>query len=151
MNYRVVLTLNKVRNIHEEIFKKGFRANSSVIQLIEYFCVGALSALVEWTTFSVFLLCGIYYLWGVFFSFILATGTNYWLCRRFVFLSRRHGVPKEATLLYLVSAAGLILNIVLMWVMVDVKDMPPIMSKILASTMVFGWNFISRKLWVFGN
>lgn len=149
LSYCSIILISKRGSSHETFFKKTLNQKSWT-QLIHYLCVGGVSALVEWGTFSVILSVNINYLIAVFISFIFATGVNYWLCKRFIFFHSQHVIYMEATLIYLVSAIGLILNILLMWLMVDIKDMHPIVSKVPATGTVFIWNFISRKFWVFG-
>jgi len=121
-----------------------------VKQLIRYAGAGGLAALVEWGTFNCLLKFNLHYLMAVILAFILATGVNYRLCRWFVFFSGPHQLYMEAALLYLVSAVGLAMNILLMWLMVGLMALPPFTSKVLATGMVFIWNFTSRRIWVFG-
>lgn len=120
------------------------------IQLIKYVGVGGTAALVEWTSFA--LLVGpvrLHYLAAVTVSFIIATAVNYVLSARFVFVRGRHPAHKELILLYLVSAIGLLLNLLLMTLFVGHMSTPALPSKIEATGIVFFWNFISRKIWVF--
>ncbi len=120
------------------------------VQLIQYVGVGGTAALVEWTSFA--LLVGaarIHYLAAVIISFIAATAVNYVLCTRFVFVRGRHPAHKELVLLYLVSAIGLMLNLLLMALFVGLWSMPAVPAKITATGIVFFWNFGARKLWVF--
>jgi len=120
------------------------------IQLIKYVGVGGAAALVEWTSFA--LLVGparIYYLVAVVISFLVATAVNYVLSGRYVFTRGRHPAHKELVLLYLVSAIGLVLNMLLMFVFVGLWSIPAMPSKIAATGVVFFWNFGARKMWVF--
>ena len=73
---------------------------NEIIQFVNYFFVGGLAALVEWSAFAV-LSYGIqwHYLIATFASFTVATGVNYYLSRR-VFKARRHSVTKEVALVY---------------------------------------------------
>jgi putative flippase GtrA len=120
------------------------------VQLLKYVGVGGAAALVEWTSFA--LLVGaarIHYLAAVIISFILATAVNYLLSGRFVFVRGRHPAHKELLLLYLVSAIGLFLNLILMTLFVGLWSIHPMPAKIAATGFVFFWNFGARKMWVF--
>ena len=120
------------------------------IQLIKYVGVGGTAALVEWTSFA--LLVGpvhLHYLAAVIVSFIIATAVNYVLSARFVFVRGRHPAHKELVLLYLVSAIGLILNLLLMTLFVGHLSTSAMLAKIESTGIVFFWNFSARKLWVF--
>ncbi len=120
------------------------------IQLVKYVGVGGSAALVEWSSFA--LLIGaahLHYLAAVTVSFLAATAANYALCTRFVFVRGRHPAHKELFLLYLVSAIGLVLNLILMSFFVGYLSVHAMQAKIASTGIVFFWNFGSRKLWVF--
>ncbi len=120
------------------------------VQLIKYVGVGGTAALVEWTSFA--LLIGaarLHYLAAVSVSFTIATAVNYLLSVLFVFVRGRYPAHKELILLYLVSAIGLILNLLLMSLFVGLFALPVMPSKIAATGIIFFWNFGARKMWVF--
>jgi putative flippase GtrA len=122
----------------------------SSIQLVKYVGVGGSAALVEWSSFA--LLIGpaqLHYLAAVTVSFLTATAVNYVLSARFVFVRGRHPAHKELFLLYLVSAIGLVLNLLFMSFFVGHLSIHAMPAKIASTGMVFFWNFGSRKLWVF--
>jgi len=133
-----------------QLFNQIRSRENLIKQLVKYAGVGGLATLVEWGTFNCLLKFNLHYLTAVIIAFFLAAGVNYRLCRRYVFFSGPHQLYMEATLLYLVSAVGLAMNILLMWLMVGLLALPPFTSKVLATGMVFIWNFTSRKIWVFG-
>jgi putative flippase GtrA len=91
----------------------------------------------------------IHHLAAVIISFIAATAVNYVLCTRFVFVRGRHPAHRELLLLYLVSAVGLMLNLLLMSLLVGLWSMRAVPAKIAATGIVFFWNFSARKMWVF--
>ena len=120
------------------------------IQLVKYVGVGGSAALVEWSSFA--LLIGpahLHYLAAVAVSFLGATAVNYVLSARFVFVRGRHPAHKELFLLYLVSAIGLVLNLILMSFFVGYLSIHAMPAKIASTGIVFFWNFGSRKMWVF--
>ncbi len=122
------------------------------IQLIRYVGVGGTAAIVEWMSFA--LLIGparIHYLIAVTVSFIVATAVNYVLSVRFVFARGKYPAHKELFLLYLVSAIGLFINLLLMSLFVGYLSIIAIPAKIAATGIVFFWNFGARKMWVFEN
>ena len=120
------------------------------IQLIKYVGVGGTAALVEWTSFALLIrIAQLHYLYAVTASFIAATAVNYVLSALFVFVRGRHPVHKELILLYMVSAIGLFLNLLLMSLFVGLFAMQKMPSKIAATGIIFFWNFGARKIWVF--
>jgi putative flippase GtrA len=120
------------------------------LQLAKYVGVGGSAALVEWSSFALLIgLAHLHYLAAVTVSFFVATAVNYVLSARFVFVRGRHPVHKELFLLYLVSAIGLALNLILMSFFVGYLSIHAMPAKIASTGIVFFWNFGSRKLWVF--
>jgi putative flippase GtrA len=120
------------------------------IQLIKYIGVGGTAALIEWTGFAILIgPARFHYLVAVTVSFITATAINYILSARFVFVRGRHPAHKELMLLYLVSAIGLVMNLLLMTFFVGLLKFSAMPAKIASTGIVFIWNFSSRKIWVF--
>ncbi len=118
--------------------------------MIRYVGVGGTAALVEWMSFA--FLIGppqLHYLAAAAASFIVATAVNYVLSTRFVFVRGRHPAHKELFLLYLVSAIGLVINLLLMSFFVGRLSFSAMPAKITATGIVFFWNFGARKFWVF--
>ena len=121
-------------------------------QLFSYFFVGLAAALVEWTSFWVFnspLRLGIYL--STLLSFLIATSVNWLLGRKTTFKkhSKARDARKDILPVFLVSGVGLGLNILLMWLFVDRLLWIPLLSKILATGIVFAWNFTSRRFLIY--
>ena len=123
---------------------------------ISYFGVGGVSALVEWAVFSLLeYTLNLPYLLATVLAFLVSTTTNWLLGRRFTFKGAELGKKKakEAFLVFLVSAIGLGMNLGLMYLFVDVFGMKTnllkTIAKILSTGIVFIWNFLSRKLWIY--
>ena len=120
------------------------------IQLLKYVGVGGTAAIVEWSSFAVLIgFARLHYLSAVSISFIAATTVNYVLSARYVFMRGRHPAHRELILLYLVSAIGLVLNLMLMTLFVGHWSVPAMPAKIASTGFVFFWNFGARKIWVF--
>ena len=116
----------------------------------KYFFVGGASAVLEWSIFAVFLyVLEQHYLVSGTFSFVLATGANYFLSVKYVFGAGRYERNKRVLLLYFVSAIGIILNLGILAVGIDRLGGHEMVSKVFATAMVFGWNFASRYYLVF--
>ena len=135
---------------------KSFFSSKSVRQFISYFGVGGVSALVEWSVFSLLeYLLDVPYLLATVLAFLVSTTTNWILGRTFTFKDSayREKKAKEAVLVFLVSAIGLGFNLILMYLFVDIFGMDTNLlktaAKILATGLVFLWNFLSRKLWIY--
>lgn len=115
-----------------------------------YIVVGGVSALADWGIF-VLALYGfdLHYLVAGTISFVFATALNYFLSARFVFGSGRRRRSERIFLLYMVSVIGVGFNLGLLSVGIDVLDLHPMVSKMIATSMVLGWNFFARYYFVF--
>ena len=128
----------------------------SVRQFASYFAVGGVSALVEWCVFSLLeYLLDVPYLLATVLAFLVSTTVNWILGRTFTFRDSayREKKAKEAFLVFLVSGIGLVFNLILMYLFVDIFGMDTnllkTVAKIMATGLVFIWNFLSRKYWVY--
>ena len=131
-------------------------ASKGIKQFLSYFGVGGVSALVEWAVFSLLeYLLDMPYLLATILAFIFSTTTNWFLGRTFTFKESAYKdkKAKEIFLVFLVSAIGLGFNLLLMYLFVDVFGMNTnllkTIAKILSTGIVFIWNFLSRKLWIY--
>lgn len=137
-----------------KIFSKEF-----ITQFISYFCVGGLAAIVEWVMFYVFSsLVGIEYLVSTGLAFIFSTTANWFLGRIMTFKGNKKyegKTFKEILLVFTVSGVGLLFNLLLMYLFVTViglnTDILMTCSKIMSTGIVFIWNFLARKFWVYKN
>lgn len=84
-------------------------------------------------------------------TFVLATLVNYVLSIRFVFLSgTRFGRGWEVFLVFAVSAVGLALNQAILAAAVELGHFPLFLAKVTATAMVFFWNYLARRHFIFG-
>jgi len=130
---------------------------SAIKQFVSYFCVGGMAAAVEWVMFAIFAnIIGINYILATCFSFVFSTTTNWFLGRIWTFKSSKtyeKQKVKEILMIFLVSAVGLLFNIGLMYLFVTVigwnTSILRSASKVVATGMVFIWNFLIRKFVVY--
>jgi putative flippase GtrA len=116
-----------------------------------YFLVGGISACFDIGFFFVFAkLLGYYYIGVAVVGFVFAVLLNYFLSVRFVFTSGvRFGRAQELALVYLVSAIGLALHLLILYTAVDVMGVELMLSKLISTGAVFVWNFLARNYFVF--
>jgi putative flippase GtrA len=121
------------------------------MRIVRYFFVGAVAAAVDIGLFTVFArLLGYDYFIVAGCTFIVATLVNYLLSVRHVFASgARFGRSLEVGLVFAVSAIGLAINQGVMFVAVERLGLDLVLSKILATGIVFLWNYQSRANFVF--
>lgn len=135
--------------------------NNETVKLLLYLFVGGTAALVEWGLF--------YLLFNYVFSaeawelalrtsaatataFSLSTIYHYFLGNILVFNSgSRYGKSKEISLVFLVSVMGLVFNLLLMYIFVNLCGWQALLSKVLSSCIVVAWNYLARKKFIFGS
>ncbi len=115
--------------------------------LFLYLIVGGLATIVEWIGFWIF--CDalyIQYLLATALAFVFSTFANWLFGRLLVFRGKQNqSLLKEIASIYLTSLGGLLLNLIIMYVMVDFLALGEMFSKITATVLVFSYNYIIRK------
>jgi putative flippase GtrA len=122
-----------------------------LVRAARYFVVGGISAVFDISLFFVFAkLLGYHYLAVSTVTFVFAVALNYTLSVRYVFTSGvRFSRGQELALVYLVSAIGLGLHLLVLYVAVDKLGVELMLSKFVATGSVFMWNFLVRNYFVF--
>ena len=135
---------------------KKLLSSNNIRQFISYFGVGGVAALVEWGSFFLLeYLFNLPYLLATALAFLVSTTTNWFLGRVFTFRESayRNKRIREVILVFAVSAIGLLFNLALMYLFVTVMRMDTntlkTIAKVLATGIVFMWNFLARKLWIY--
>ena len=130
---------------------------ANIKQFISYFFVGGVAAIVEWVMFFIFAnVLQINYFVSTVIAFIFSTTANWILGRITTFKDNntyKDKKAKEAFLVFVVSAIGLLFNLILMYLCVTVMGfdsaLGKTLSKIAATGIVFIWNFLIRKLVIY--
>lgn len=130
---------------------------ANIKQFISYFFVGGVAAIVEWVMFFIFAnVLQINYFVSTVIAFIFSTTANWILGRIITFKDNntyKDKKAKEAFLVFIVSAIGLLFNLILMYLFVTVmgfdSSLGKTLSKIAATGIVFIWNFLIRKLVIY--
>lgn len=115
--------------------------------LFLYLIVGALATIVEWSGFWIFFdMLQIQYLLATALAFVFSTFANWLLGRILVFRGKQNqSLLKELLSIYLTSIGGLLLNLGIMYVMVDFCSIREMIAKITATVLVFSYNYLIRK------
>jgi putative flippase GtrA len=125
--------------------------NSPIRAFVLYLLVGAIATIAEWAAFYVLeTLFGMPYLYATALAFVLSTFVN-WLAGIVILFKPRGSLLADLAKVYLASIAGLIFNLGLMWLFVDCMHLPSMLSKILATGIVFVWNFLIRRFVIYKN
>lgn len=121
------------------------------MRIIKYFFVGGTAAVIDIGLFSIF---ASYLGWPwipvSIITFILATLANYFLSIKFVFESgSRHAKHVELFGVFIVSGLALLVNQIVLYVAIEIFAWHLIFSKIIATGVVFFWNYYGRSKFVF--
>ena len=118
-------------------------------QMFLYLVVGAGATLVEWGVF--YLLAEkmlITYPAAVTVAFAFSTLAN-WKLGRILLFKDTPVIKGELTKIYLTSILGLLMNLIIMYVEIEHFAMDQMLSKIIATAIVFQWNFLIRKFVIY--
>ncbi|CAM3412573.1 GtrA family protein [Helicobacter labetoulli] len=113
-------------------------------KLYKYILVGGSAALINWLIFYITIKFGLWYITAGFISFILATLWNFLFARIFIFKHSTHHLFKESVLIYLVSFCGLLIDMGVLFVCVEILNFHTMLGKIIATGIAFIFNFSVR-------
>ena len=121
----------------------------SIKDFLLYIIVGGIATVAEWAVFFVLGKGSLHYALATAIAYILSTFVNWLAGRILVFKERNQPITKEIVSVYLASIVGLLLNLLIMWVAVDLLSLNQMLSKIAATGIVFVYNFLVRKLLIY--
>ena len=127
------------------------KTNNGFIQFVRYGLVSVIALAVDFGGMVLLVeLLSIHYLVAATVSFISGLAVNYLLSRAWVFTERKYeSRVKEFIIFTSIGIVGLLLNNSIMWLAVERIGIYYIFSKIIATILVFFWNFGLRKMLVF--
>ncbi len=121
-----------------------------IAQVMKFVVVGGLSFVLDFIIYFVLTnFLSVYYLIAGFFSFTLSLIFNYMMSMKFVFkskddLKKSHEFVIFATL----SVMGLGLNLLSLYVLVDLFKMNDLIAKVFVAGIVMVFNFVTRKIFL---
>ena len=115
-----------------------------------YVIVGGIATLAEWAVFGLLSrFSPLHYEISTVIAYIISTFVNWISGRIILFKSDGKNIAKELLQIYLASVIGLLLNMLIMWIAVDILNVTEMLSKIIATALVFFWNYLIRKLYIY--
>lgn len=132
-------------------------------QILKFGVVGFICFLIDFgITTGLTNIFGVHYLISKFLGFVISAVVNYILSIKFVFTQKKEmDKSKEFTVFLVLSAIGLLINEVVMFVCIDVvyanngylqaeisNELMVSISSVIATGIVMVYNFISRKLFL---
>lgn len=131
------------------VWENGMFLKKNIKQFVLYLVVGSGATIAEWAVF--YLLeerLHIFYMTAAGIAFVLSTFVN-WALGRIIMFHSNQNTWKELTKIYLTAIAGFLMNLLIMWIAIQKLDSDEMIAKMIATGIVFFWNFIIRKLMIY--
>ena len=125
---------------------------NGVLQLVRYVFVGGIATVVDWgVLFILTEYAHLYYLVSAIIAFIAGLITNFILSKLLVFKANeaRMNAVMEFVSYAIIGVIGLGITELIMFLFTDLWHTHYMISKIVATIIVFAWNYIARKLIVY--
>ncbi len=120
-----------------------------ISQFFKFGVVGVIAFIVDYL--SLYLLTeflNVYYLISSIISFLLSIIVNYILSIKWVFDIKKKQSFKDVIIFTLLSAIGLLINLLVMYLSVEVFKIHYMIGKLIATFIVMIWNFVTRKMFL---
>lgn len=119
--------------------------------LFGYLIVGGLATIVEWAGFWLFSeKLSIEYLLATALAFAISTFANWLFGSLLVFRGKQQqSLLREILSVYLASIVGLLLNLLIMFLLVQLLGVEKMIAKMAATVLVFTYNYLVRKLIIY--
>lgn len=127
------------------------KTHDAKVQLFRYLIVGFIAFGVDFATLYVMTsILEVHYLISNVFGFVFGLLTNYRLSIHWVFANRKmEDQKKEFIVFTVIGLIGLMINQLVMWGLTEHLALYYLYSKIVATGVVFLWNFFARRHIVF--
>lgn len=121
-----------------------------IAQLMKFVVVGGLSFVLDFIIYYVLTnFFSVYYLIAGFFSFSLSLIFNYLMSMKFVFKSKDDlKKTHEFAIFVTLSVMGLGLNLLSLYILVDIFKMNDLIAKVFVAGIVMIFNFVTRKIFL---
>jgi len=121
-----------------------------IAQLMKFVVVGGLSFVLDFIIYYVLTnFFSVYYLVAGFFSFSLSLIFNYLMSMKFVFKSKDDlKKTHEFAIFVTLSVMGLGLNLLSLYILVDIFKMNDLIAKVFVAGIVMIFNFVTRKIFL---
>ncbi|MBQ7876718.1 MAG: GtrA family protein [Clostridia bacterium] len=122
---------------------------NGLLQFFRYGFVGAWATVADWgVLFFLTEGAGVHYLISGVVAFVMGLTVNFLLSKKFVFSGEKtqHSSSTEFLVYAIIGIIGLVLTEIIMFVLTDVLNWYFMIPKIIATAVVFVWNFVARKM-----
>lgn len=127
---------------------KSFILNEENKRFLKFVVVGASNTALSFLVYVVLVKLSLYYILASIISYIAGILNSYILNTAFVFKEKK--TRKNLFMFSSVYLSALLINLSLLYIMVDVFRIGPITGQILVTGLVMIYNYIMQKKWTFG-
>ena len=123
--------------------------NNSLLQFFRYAFVGGVATVADWAVFYILTKAlDVYYLISGIAAFVLGLAVNFLLSKRFVFSAeeKKHSAGAEFAVYAVIGVIGLLMTEGIMYVLAEKLMLDVMLTKVIATAVVFVWNFAARKV-----
>ncbi|MBP2028329.1 putative flippase GtrA [Acetoanaerobium pronyense] len=128
---------------------KSFILNDENKRFLKFAIVGVSNTAISFLVYVVLVKLSIYYILASIISYIAGILNSYILNTAFVFKEKK--TKKNLFMFSSVYLSALLINLSLLYIMVDVLGVGPITGQILVTGLVMIYNYIMQKKWTFGS
>ncbi len=117
------------------------------LQFFRYGFVGAVATVFDWCVFYVLTKLGLFYMLSGVIAFVTGLSVNFLLSKRFVFSAEKTDFSSKTEFITyaVIGILGLLITEAIMYVMITKLKLYFMIPKIIATGVVFVWNFVARK------
>lgn len=127
---------------------KSFILNDENKRFLKFAIVGVSNTALSFLVYVVLVKLSLYYILASIISYIAGILNSYILNTAFVFKEKK--TKKNLFMFSSVYLSALLINLSLLYIMVDVFGIGPITGQILVTGLVMIYNYIMQKKWTFG-
>lgn len=127
---------------------KSFILNDENKRFLKFAIVGVSNTAISFLVYVVLVKLSLYYILASIISYIAGILNSYILNTAFVFKEKK--TKKNLFMFSSVYLSALLINLSLLYIMVDVFGTGPITGQILVTGIVMIYNYIMQKKWTFG-
>ncbi len=129
----------------------GTKKPENWVQVFKFGVVGGSGYVINLIVFAVLTeALGIHHIAAAVLSFCVAVSNNFLLNRHWTFQATEGHAGFQAVRFFTVSVLALGVNIVLLYLLVDVASAPELPAQAVAVAGAMPFNFLGNKLWTFG-
>lgn len=146
-------TVDKLKFFHDEVGTTIiYDRKESMKTVHKFFLLGILATLVDYIFYSIVILLGIDYILAIIIGYSAGLLTNYIIARNFIFTSghRLKSSRHEFIAVLIIAVFGALFTIAIVKMLsYSILHMDPLLSRPIAIVIVFFWNYLARKIFVY--